>query len=255
MSLFTSADVAAFRSERLLAAAPERADLSDAALLDRLRTAEKEVGRKLRVQLEPTEIIGNDATPAEIAALNGAPYIQEPGYDYDPSFFQGERWGAIQLRHKPVLAVHEIVFVYPSPFTARYTVPSGWIRVDRRAGRINLVPTGGYFGLPLAPYVMQVLGGGRSIPFMIQVRYRTGLADVRGDWPDILDVIYKSAALSILEDAFAPQSGSISGDGLSQSLSVDMAKHREVVDLKLFGKDGSNGGLRAAIHGIPMMVL
>ena len=60
--------------------------------------------------------------------------------------------------------------------------------------------------------------------------------------------------LKIVADAFLPQSGSISADGLSQSLSVDMSKYSEFIDEALNGPHGSNGGLMTKIHGIRSMV-
>ena len=65
----------------------------------------------------------------------------------------------------------------------------------------------------------------------------------------------KKAVLKILEDSFLPQSGSISADGLSQSLSVDMEKYHDMIDRTLNGGKGSNGGLMTAIHGVRIGVL
>jgi hypothetical protein len=58
-----------------------------------------------------------------------------------------------------------------------------------------------------------------------------------------------------VEDAFVPQSGSISADGLSQSLSVDVSKYHDAVDAILNGPPNSNGGLMTRIHGIRMGVI
>jgi len=70
-----------------------------------------------------------------------------------------------------------------------------------------------------------------------------------------LDAVLKKAALKILEDAFLPQSGSISADGLSQSMSVDMDKYHDAIDRILNGGKGSNGGLMTAIHGVRFGVM
>jgi len=55
--------------------------------------------------------------------------------------------------------------------------------------------------------------------------------------------------------ASSPNSASISADGLSQSLSVDMEKYRGAIEATLFGPKGSNGGLMTAIHGIRLGML
>jgi hypothetical protein len=64
----------------------------------------------------------------------------------------------------------------------------------------------------------------------------------------------KQAVIGIIEDSYLPQSGSISADGLSQSMSMDVAKYHDTVD-RLLNGDNGNGGLMARIHGIRAMVL
>ncbi|WP_163333495.1 hypothetical protein, partial [Klebsiella aerogenes] len=61
---------------------------------------------------------------------------------------------------------------------------------------------------------------------------------------------YKTASLKIIEDAFLPSSGSISADGLSQSISFEAEQHADAIQRVLHGPKGSNGGLMTAIHGI-----
>jgi hypothetical protein len=61
--------------------------------------------------------------------------------------------------------------------------------------------------------------------------------------------------LKVIEDGFLPSSGSISADGLSQSLSMDMEKYRDMISTTLFGPKGSNGGLLTAIHGIKLFTM
>jgi hypothetical protein len=61
--------------------------------------------------------------------------------------------------------------------------------------------------------------------------------------------------LKVIDDGFLPQSGSISADGLSQSLSVDMDKYHDAIGRTLNGGKGSNGGLMTAIHGIRVGVV
>lgn len=224
--------------------------MSDDDLFSKLRAAESDASHQLRAFFAPTVVIPEDAPQAEVDALEaaGARFVQEPAYDYDPDFFMGDRWGYIVTNHRPLISVQSIRFAYPDPTHQVWDVPIAWVRTDKQFGHIRLVPAAQSFSAPLSAFVMQALGGGRTIPFMIQVRYTAGLANPARDYPELLDLVKKMAALRILQSAFLPQSGSISADGLSQSSSVDVEKwHDGIVD-KL-------GDLRDAIHGIRMTVV
>ncbi|MNP11944.1 hypothetical protein D3C76_1041570 [compost metagenome] len=96
---------------------------------------------------------------------------------------------------------------------------------------------------------------GRIIPSMVEVEYTAGLTDVANTYPELLDCIKKKAVLKVVADAYLPQSGSISADGLSQSLSVDMDKYHDAIDHIINGPAGANGGLMSKIHGIRVMVM
>lgn len=253
MSLFTLADIDDFRADRLVSLAaglaPD-ADWSDAYLLRKLVAAEADISHKLGVKLEPTVVFPDEPTEQEVTDLEGKPYIVEPGYDFDPEFFQGEKWGRIDTRQMPIISVEEVKWAYPSTMNTVYTVPADWLRIDKKYGVIQMVPAGAFSAAPLSVWVLSVLGGGRLVPFMVRIKYTCGLKDAKADWPDLIDVIYKAAALSIVDDLMLPQSGSISADGLSMSQSLDTEKYRDQMEARLFGPRGSNGGLKAAICGI-----
>lgn len=255
MSLFPDqiAAVDALRQDRLLLARSTlgNADaFSDDYLYNQLLAAQADIERRLRVFAEPVEVLPEGATQAERDALDtaGTRWVEEPGYDLEPDFFQGDSWGYLVTRHHPLIAVHSIRFIYPQPLPAVWEVPASWIRLDRKYGHIRLVPGTQAFAAPLSAWVMQVMGGGRSVPHMIQVRYRAGLENAARDYPDLLDLVQKSAVLRMLEDAFLPQSGSISADGLSRSTSIDASRYREQIDSRL-------GQLRDALSGIRCLVL
>lgn len=259
MSLFSEKDVDSFKADRLMALAATYApdvEASDSYLLGQIRAAEREVSRLLKVQLEPTRVFPREPSEEDLAALpEGMPWVEDPATDFDPSFFRGERWGFIITDRRPVLKVHSIRFVYPSPYAAFYTIPKDWIRLDKRQGHIRLVPASAAWSAPLNAFLMQAMGGGSIIPGMIQVDYDTGLSNALEEWPDLVDVIFKKAALKVLEGMYLPQSASISADGLSQSVSVDASKYRDLVDETLFGPKGSNAGLFSAIHGLQLGIL
>lgn len=220
-------------------------DDDDDEIWSLLMAAEKDASRQLRVFFTPTEVFPPNPSQADIDALAGKPWVEDAAYDYDPEFFQGESWGFISTRHKPVSAVSSISFRYPSPTAQVFSIPSEWIRVDKKYGHIRLVPAASAFAAPLSAFVMQALGGGRTIPSMLHVRYTAGLTNAADEYPDLVDLVKKMAVLRVLQGAFPAQSGSISGDGLSQSLSVDMDKWQSIVDHGL-------AEMRDALHGVRM---
>lgn len=251
--------IAKLRRDRLIMAAGAIGDavaLSDDYLWDKLRAAESEMAHELRVPLVPTHFFPQQPTPEEVAELAGKPWALDPGYDYAPQdFAYNDKWGFIKLRNKPLHSVSRVRFSYPGGPTAHYDLPLDWLRMDKKFGQVQFVPSSTAFAAPLNAFVMQAIGQGRTIPLAIQISYVAGLDNVAANYPELLDVILKKAALKVIEDAFLPQSGSISADGLSQSMSHDMDKHRETIDRIINGGKGSNGGLMTAIHGIRFGVM
>lgn len=240
--------VARMRQDRLMMAAqgfmPDVA-VTDDYLWDKLRAAESETAHELRVPLVPTAFFPSQPTDEEIAALGGKPWGIDPGYDYSPTQFgYNDSWGLLRTRQKPIQSVSRVRFAYPGGDLSHYDLPLDWLRIEQKSGTIQFVPSSSAFIAPLNAFVMQAIGNGRTIPLAIQLTYVAGLVDVPRNYPELLDVIYKKAALKVVEDLFIPQSGSISADGLSQSVSVDMEKYHDTIDRIL------NGGLMTAIHGI-----
>lgn len=262
MTIFKNrvAAIEEMRADRLTLAATSllpSVQLSDDYIYLKLLAAEAEIRRRLRVYLEPTKIVPDDAPQSELDTLEqaGEAWAQEAAYDYEAEFFMGDRWGYIVTKSKPIISVQSLRFVYPSALNQVFTIPPEWIRLDRKFGHIRLVPATQAFAAPLGAFLLQALSGGRTIPFMIQLRYTAGLDNVAKNWPDLFSVIKKQAVVDLITESFLPQSGSISADGLSQSLSVDVSKYQESIDDKLEGPKGSNGGLMTAIHGIRVGIL
>lgn len=224
-------------------------EVSDDYLWKKLLAAESEIGHKLRVPLVPTAFFPSTPTDEQIAALNGQPWGIDPGYDYDPSSFSyNDKWGMIKLRNKPIQSISRIRFAYPGGPTAEYNLPLDWLRYDAKYATIQFVPSSTAFIAPLQSFVMAAMAAGRTIPLAIQFSYVAGLANAKADYPELIDAVIKTASLKIIADAFLPQSGSISADGLSQSISNDMDKHYDSVDHIL-------DGLMTAIHGIRVGVM
>lgn len=247
---------ASLRRDRLLAAAGviPSSNFTDDYLWEKLRAAESEVGRTLRVPLVPTRFFPAQPNQAEIDALGGAPWGIDPGYDLGPENNAGDRWGMIAVRNKPIISIQRYRFAYPAVDGMAFDVPLEWLRPDKKYGQISVVPASYSLSVPLSGIVMQALSAGRTVPLMLQVTYTAGLENAQRDYPELVDVVKKLAILKCIEDRFVPQSGSISADGLSQSMSIDMDKYRDTIDHTLNGGKGSNGGLMAAIHGVRAMV-
>lgn len=245
------------RRDRLVLAAQHNfggTELSSDYIWSKLIAAEAEVARTLRVKLQPTAFFPTTPTQDQIDALDGMPWEEDPAYDYDPEMFQGEMWGFIVTNHKPIISVQSLEYVYPAPAQLSYEIPSDWLRMDKKAGQVRIVPST-IASVPVSGYLLQIMGGSRLIPHMMQLTYVAGLANAVRDFPDLVDVVKKLAVLKIIEDSYLPQSGSISADGLSQSMSVDMSKYQDSIDRTLNGPKGANGGLMAAIHGVRLGVM
>ena len=229
--------------------------ISDDYIWSKVLAAESEIQHTLRVPLVPTTFFPVTPTQQQIDALGGKPWAEDPAYDYDPVMFQGDKWGFIQARNRPIISVIGLKYAYPSQNDFAFEVPAEWIRLDKKYGQVRIVPNTTATIALLGNFMISMIGAGRTIPHIMQLTYVAGLANAAKDYPELLDVIKRLAVLKVIEDGFLPQSGSISADGLSQSMSVDMGKYRDLVDATLNGPKGSNGGLMAAIHGIRLGVM
>ena len=225
-------------------------NLEDDYLFSKLKAAESYAQKSLRCYLAPTVIIPDDAPQSEVDALeaSGVRFVQEAAYDYDPSFFQGDKWGYIVTKQKPLISVQSIKFSYPSPLNQVFEIPHEWIRMDKKYGHIRMVPAAMSLSFPLSAFIMQAVSSGRAIPFMVHVRYTAGLPNIHDQYPEVVSVIKRLAVMNILKDAMVPQSGSISADGLSQSMSIDLDKYQSSIDEVL-------NTARESIHGIRVMAL
>lgn len=247
------AAVASIRRDRLATALENYAPgekITDDYVLEKLVATEADLQQRVRCYFTPRTVLPMNTDPSIIAAAKeaGQTVLLEPGYDYDPDLFQGNTWGLIELRQKPVASIQSITFNYPAPTDTLFTIPAEWIRFEPRYGRINMVPVQTALSLPLNAFILSALGGGRTVPLMLQIAYTAGIANAAVEYPNLLDIIKKATVLSIIEDRFVPASGSISQDGLSQSISMDAKNYQEIVDKRL-------EALRQYIHGPRLMVM
>lgn len=249
MRLMTLDDVRALRKQRLVRLAATwmpKAVFDDDTLLSALQVEEAQAENRLRIPLTPMVCLPAMAAPEEEAALKAANtrYEVEPGYDYDPAYFEGDRWGLIEVRHRPIINVTRIAFVYPDTRNIIWDVPLSWVRADKKYGLINLVPTQQIASLPLNSFILSLVGGGRTVPFMVHVWHTAGLENPRRDYPDLIDCIYRATALGILEGDVQPTSGSLSIDGLSESQTLDLEKAHKQLDDRWGRLDQALNGLR-----------
>lgn len=255
MTLFAdkAAIVTEMRTERLQSAAQSYwpgVTLGDDYIYTKVLSAEADLEHSLRAFFEPVEVLPEGTPQSEKDALDAANkrWVDEAAYDYEPDLFHGDRWGFIPLRHAPVVSVTSAGFVYPGIDQTLYSFPVAWLRIDKKPGHLRIVPTGTITTLPLNAYIMQALGGRRTVPHLIRIRYTAGLANATRDYPDLIDLIKKVATLKIIQDQYVGQSESLSIDGISQSMSVDIPKFKENIDVI---KDA----LHDQIHGIRVAFL
>lgn len=246
------------RQEQLMAAAAgvlQDVKISDDYIWGKVRAAESEIAHRLRVPLVPTRFFPVPPTQEQIDGLNGMAWEHEVGYDYTPDMFERSKWGLIVTRQRPVISVDRLRFAMPSADGSYFDIPKEWIRIDAKYGHLRILPTTNASLITSSVLGMTALSWHAVIPTMIQLEYTAGLTDVANTYPELLDAIKKQAVCKIVSEAYLPQSGSISADGLSQSMSVDVGKYQETIDHIIDGPEGANGGLQAKINGIRSMVI
>lgn len=246
------------RSDQLMAAASRfmgGESVTDEYIWRKIVAAEAYIARELRVPLVPTKFFPGNPSPEQIEALNGMPWAVDPGYDYHQDMFFPDKWGMIKLNNRPLIEVESVDFDFPTMGDTFFKMPIEWLRSYDKYGHIQFVPSTPALFSTAGTFVMRALTGYNLVPLMVKITYTAGIENAARDYPDLIDAIKKTAVLRAIEDSFPAQSGSISADGLSQSVSVEMAKYRETVNTILHGEPGTNGGLMGAIHGIRTVVL
>ncbi|WP_293371598.1 hypothetical protein [Nevskia sp.] len=227
--------------------------MSDSEVFLKLRAAEAEVSRRLRLPLEPTLVLNeDDTTEAEIAALPpGTAFRLEPGYDYAPNFFQQNSWGYLVTRQRPIIELQSYRFVYADSRGSSYEVPREWFRIDKKYGHVRLLPTGSTSLLPLNAYLLSVFSGGSSIPNAIRLRYTAGVRDLQNTHPDLYDFILRVSLLLLIRSSFPGGSGSISADGLSGSESFDIKAYTDAANGSI---EGEYKRWTDFFHGVRMVI-
>ena len=220
---------------------------SDEYIDRKIRAAEDDFEQALGVRLTPTII------KCEPKADDTDFDLEEPAYNYDPYMFDGERWGWLQLRHSPVISVQRIVFAYPNPDQAVFTVPvsgdQSWLRLDKKYGRIQLVPSKQAAFASFNSHILSIFSGGRGIPQSIFIDYTAGFTDkqLTTDYSNVPECIKRSVVLSIAADALTPGSFSNSSDGHAQTIAFELSKYRD-------DEARERRMIRERLKGIPLVV-
>ena len=157
----------------------------------------------------------------DVLDLDVRPTDRVERYDYEQRQFS--EWGFLQLDHYPCLdwdvSNHYVKMFWPSAAEA-YTFPSEWVRLEKQAGQINLVPTSGSIAQALivsGALLPTVLSRVPWVPRALEVSYASGF-DL-GSLPyEIRALIGMRACFPILNTA----GDLIAGAGIaSYSLGVD----------------------------------
>ncbi|EAM1616315.1 hypothetical protein EU642_22020 [Salmonella enterica] len=250
-------DIPRLRNDQLLVAASgamREIVMSDDYIWQKLRAAESELAHKLRILFSPHQIFSRQPTQDEINDLKGLPWMVETPYDFQPNMYDRDKWGYFLTRQRPIIDVQRLRFNLPSQGDQYFDIPLDWLRLDHKYGHVRILPTTNASLVTSSMLGFTALTWQSIIPNMLHLTYRAGLTNAKEDYPELLDAIQKMAVVKIITDLFLPQSGSISADGLSESMSTDVGKYHDQIDHIINGHDG-NGGLMAMFNGIRTIVI
>lgn len=202
--------------------------LSEAVIADKLRAAEDFYEHALQIFFGERRVasdpLGRGLAVSEYDA-------EIPAFNFPTDF----TWNYTELPYRPIRAITRAFFAFPgTPVVPMFTIPNDWIRLDRRFGKFQLVPTGAIGPIDasrISGYILSRLGGGRSVPQCVYVDYTAGIThqDLRRHNTDLLEAVRIRAALFVLGIASAIRtqgigSQSLSQDGQSRSQSFQSGK-------------------------------
>lgn len=201
-------------------------NLTDEYLRNKIRGQEDELERQLGILWEEKRI--RSEPPVGDTDYD----LIEAAYDYERDWFADERFGYLKLRRYPIRSIQRVVFTFPNPDTSVFAVPADWVRLDPDFGTIRLIPASNAIYGHFSAFMLSVFSGGRGVPASIIVDYTAGFRSgnktvantLTDDYADLLEHLKQSVIADILMDAFVPGSISVSSDGQSQSMSLEIQK-------------------------------
>lgn len=134
----------------------------------------------------------------------------------------------LKLFQKPVVSAQKVSLEYPVD-TNIITFPTEWIRLDRHAGHIQIMPARGNFSQSLVTqsggYLPLILGGADFLPDLWKVEYTPGfdLGKLPPLIKEVVGLLAAKGALNLAGDLIGGPgiaSKSVSIDGLSSSVST-----------------------------------
>lgn len=247
--------------------------MTDDDILTWLKSAVKEMERRIGIFLKPTKIVTN---PQERGLIEGIDYeVAEPAYDYDAKAYM--QYGFLQLRERPVIRLDAYKLVLPNGMVIidfyRDEDTKKWVKLYKNAGQIQVVPYAG------DPTMFAMLGGSqsgypfatgrinRNLPQMFYADYTAGFEAYKIP-EDIRNMVAKMATIDVLGmagDAVMVGISSVSTgiDGLSESTSLTASATSatygaHIMQLKkevdqFFSPKG--GGVRSSERGITFIGL
>lgn len=163
----------------------ENLALSDEAILRKLYAAEDFYERDLQMRFKQTRVFSdvfgrqNGVFPADTTFALPGDYdpltdIDEPAYNYPDYFFNYSTWGQFTLNYRPIINIERLAFAFPGT-RPLYTPPKNWLRIDRKYGTVQIVPSSGEVLVSvLAGFILRIAGGARGVPQSIFVDYTIG---------------------------------------------------------------------------------
>lgn len=237
----------AFGSIRLIS---KLGSFSPEYVFNKIRGQEDQLERELGVLWQETRIRSEPDPSDDDWDLS------EQAYDYERFYWVGERWGYMKLRRYPVRSIQRMAFSFPNPDMTVFNVPLSWIRLDGDFGTIRVVPDRDAVLALFSGFMLSLFSGGRAIPASISVDYTAGFRAGTGSaedslyehHADLLEHLKQSVVADILMDAFMPGSLSVSSDGQSQSMSLDVKNFLE-------SHQRQRARLRDRLKGVMMTVV
>ncbi len=158
------------------------------------------------------------------------PEIEEPGYDYEGDFWDGNKWAHVDLMHRPVIpdtttqsGITKYFLGFPTADKKLFEIPQEWIKANFKYGTVQLVPVNGAIYASFNNWFLAFTLGGINIPMILYIDYFAGLEKdrLRKDNAHLLEALKMRVVLfmgGIL--------GNIRAEGLaSRSLSLDGLSH------------------------------
>lgn len=261
----------------VLKARGETAALPLSAVQRSLIAAEDYFERRLGVRWQPTRVLSDargrlhSTFPTggvlDLGALD-PPYdpikdIDEPAYDYGRDFWSDGAWGWLDLSHRPVRDITQVVFAFPGTQPI-YRVPDNWLRLDRKFGRLQMVPSSSTAVYAVFNAVfLGILAGARGVPQSIYVDYVTGYS--HEEWiahgQDLLQALRLQACLGLLgiggtAMAQGQQNLNLGMDGLSTSrgyMSGKFGPYTARIELAMAEIKDTMENWQRREHGVPMI--